>query len=273
MRIPPVTEALLRRLAGTSRAFWARWMKSIRDQEGNPSRVEMVRFGDEAIAVAALGRTDLHWMNMTEHLYPEHAPVLDDILAFYRSVGVAPVLGVPSVAELEPVAAGLAARGAHPWRTMAVLYGGAAVPLPGPSAASVRSVDGSEIERFAAVWGTGYELGDAQRALVTTDIAAWPSFDGVRLYLADIEGVPVAAAALYVREGIGYLANASTLPSYRRRGAHGALIEQRIGDAAATGCELVCGLAVYGSPSQSNMERAGLRLAGTITQWRMPAQP
>ena len=59
-------------------------------------------------------------------------------------------------------------------------------------------------------------------------LRAWRPERGVlperRRYLALMEGQPAASAELVLHEGVGYLSNAATLPSFRRRGLHRALI-------------------------------------------------
>ncbi len=269
MGLPSVEDALVVRLSAASTRFFSRWMESIRDQPGNPSGVEVARFGG-AMAVVAPSRADLHWMNQVSGLTPNDAGHVDEILGFYRNRGIAPTLSVLTSSEPEALSKKLVAHGAYPARTMSLLYGAAKAPLPGPGAVEVEAITAAEMDVFSQVWTEGYEIDEAGRLSARTDIEAWPSFDFVRLYLARVDGRPAGAAALAVDDEVGYLANASTIPSLRRHGAHSALLERRIADSAAAGCELVCALAVFGSPSQRNMERLGFRLAGTIVQWRMP---
>ena len=78
---------------------------------------------------------------------------------------------------------------------------------------------------------------------------------------------------LTLDDDVGYLANASTLPAFRRRGVQGALIAARIADARAAGCEAVCSQAEFGSASQRNLERAGLSVAYTKAVWRLNELP
>ena len=92
------------------------------------------------------------------------------------------------------------------------------------------------------------------------------------LYVATVGDVPAAAAALTVADGIGYLANAATLPTFRRRGCQRALIAARVADAADAGCDLVTSGATFGSSSQRNLERAGFRLAYTKPVLRLTAR-
>ena len=74
---------------------------------------------------------------------------------------------------------------------------------------------------------------------------------------------------LTIGDGLGYLANAATLPAMRGRGCQTALLARRIADAAAAGCDTIASLAEFGSGSQRNLERAGLRVAYTQAVWRM----
>jgi GNAT superfamily N-acetyltransferase len=95
---------------------------------------------------------------------------------------------------------------------------------------------------------------------------------GGRLYLAAVEERPVAGAILTIRDGIGYLAMAGTLPEFRGLGCQGALIAARAAAAAAAGCELVVATAEFASASQRNLERAGLRVAYTKPVLRLTAR-
>jgi ribosomal protein S18 acetylase RimI-like enzyme len=71
---------------------------------------------------------------------------------------------------------------------------------------------------------------------------------------------PVAAATLYLHDHIGYLADATTNPLFRRRGLQSALLRRRIRDAAASGAHIVFSGAAPLSTSHRNMERAGMRM-------------
>jgi hypothetical protein len=82
-------------------------------------------------------------------------------------------------------------------------------------------------------------------------------------YFVWLEGRPVAGGGMYHHEGVIELGGASTLPDYRRRGAQRALIETRLSDARALGCDLAMILTRPGSDSQRNAQRAGFWLAYT----------
>ena len=77
-------------------------------------------------------------------------------------------------------------------------------------------------------------------------------------YLAYEGDMPMACGALFIRNKVGWLGIGGTLPAYRQRGAQGALMAQRIRDAAALGCNWVIretgeDTAEYPNPSYHNM--------------------
>jgi hypothetical protein len=88
-----------------------------------------------------------------------------------------------------------------------------------------------------------------------TQIAS--SMDGVRCYLARIDGVPAGAASLFIEGGIASMAGASTRVPYRRRGVQTALFARRMRDAGIG--KLASIVAVPGSSSYRNALRLGFR--------------
>ncbi len=86
---------------------------------------------------------------------------------------------------------------------------------------------------------------------------------GTRLYLASVDGQPVGAAALTLRDGLATLSGMSTTPPARRRGVQAALLAHRLYDAAEAGCDLAMTSAVPGGVSERNLLRHGFTLAYT----------
>ena len=94
-------------------------------------------------------------------------------------------------------------------------------------------------------------------------------------YVARDGGMVVAAAAMYVREGLAWLGAAGTRASHRGRGAQSALIARRIEDARALGCNAVTTETAHDSPEKSNpsyrnMERAGFQIIFRRPSWVFP---
>ena len=88
-------------------------------------------------------------------------------------------------------------------------------------------------------------------------------------FLAEIDGVPGAAGALIIYEGVALLGGAATVPEFRRRGLQAALLQERMRFAAEYGCDLAMMVAEAGSNSQRNAERKGFRVAYTRLKWQL----
>ena len=79
----------------------------------------------------------------------------------------------------------------------------------------------------------------------------------------------MAAATLFMHERVGYLADATTAPSFRRQGLQLALVHRRMADAGAGNADLIVGGAAPFSSSHRNMERAGLRVQFMRALWSL----
>jgi len=88
-------------------------------------------------------------------------------------------------------------------------------------------------------------------------------------FLAEIDGVPVGAAAIHTHHGVGYLRAGSVIPAFRGRGIQRALIAARIEHAARLGCDLVGSIADVGSSSARNLERSGLHVVAVRHAYRV----
>jgi GNAT superfamily N-acetyltransferase len=91
-------------------------------------------------------------------------------------------------------------------------------------------------------------------------------------FLAEVDGIPGAAGALCLHQGVALFAGAATLPQMRRRGLQTALLNARMKYAFENSCDLAMMVALPGSDSQRNAERQGFRIAYTRTKWRLGAQ-
>jgi hypothetical protein len=97
-------------------------------------------------------------------------------------------------------------------------------------------------------------------------VAATVGRRGWRHYCAFDGDKPVATGALFVRGEVGWLGFGATLPEYRRRGAQGAIMAQRIRDGGALGCRWLVtetgeDTPQHPNPSFHNMLRTGFQLA------------
>jgi hypothetical protein len=181
----------------------------------------------------------------------------------YRPIDLA---GLKPCATAEPSRAAASATGAASGSGAASATGNVAQGFS--PAVAVRLVDASDVDVFARTSAAGWSdsgLGDFVLEMARVTAAS----DGVALFLAELEGKPIATAALSMVDGIAHLAGASTIPSARNRGAQLALLHQRLRHAAANGCDIALMGAQPGSGSQRNAERHGFRIAYTRIKWRL----
>jgi ribosomal protein S18 acetylase RimI-like enzyme len=150
--------------------------------------------------------------------------------------------------------------------------------LVGRPGADGRADDGVAIERVATVealedyldaYVAGWGFAEKVHAQFKSNVRPWLNQAGWSLYVARVNGRPAAAATLYVHDGVGYLADSATDPSFRRRGLHIALLQRRMHDAGVAGASLVFSGAEPFSTSHRNMERVGMRLQFTRAKWTL----
>ena len=264
--LPILTHDFARRIEKAHVEFIAQRIGGIELQPGNPFAVQVVRRG-EAVAFL-VAKLQVDWMN-TIHLLSEtdlnKIPELADI---YRKAGIkfrAEILPGDLTSRIAEALTDLGMRQAD---FHAAVYG-ASVESPAglKDGLQIDEVREEDFTLFLDTILAGINFPNAMRAGAKQNMRHWIEQRNWRLYLARIDGSPAAAAVLSIRDGIGYLAAASTLPEHRSKGCHEALIRRRLTDANLLGCPLVAGQCVYGSASHRNMQRCGLRLAYTKAIW------
>jgi len=120
-------------------------------------------------------------------------------------------------------------------------------------------------ERSSRGWGETPELAAFMRAFG----AVTGRSRGITCFVAELDDMVIATAALAVHDGVALFAGASTIPAWRNRGAQGALLRARLAYARETGCDLAMMCAAPGSTSQANAERLGFRIAYTRIKWKL----
>ena len=135
---------------------------------------------------------------------------------------------------------------------------------------SVRMVSNKEAQLWSSISARGWthdhpEFEGFVRGLGEVCVAR----ENSPCFLAEIDGIPGAAGALIVHEGVALFGGAATVPEFRRRGLQAALLHERMRYAAEHGCDIAMMVAEAGSSSQRNAERKGFRVAYTRLKWRL----
>jgi GNAT superfamily N-acetyltransferase len=132
----------------------------------------------------------------------------------------------------------------------------------------VREVQPNEVDLFLDLYQDGFglpRLNDREKEAVLSWLQRAKS--SLYLCIAHVDDLPAGVGILYMENGMGLLADAATLPGFRGKGCHAALIQHRIARAAKQNCDLLTSFVEFGSTSHLNLERAGLRVAYTKSMW------
>jgi ribosomal protein S18 acetylase RimI-like enzyme len=267
--MPLLTDGMRARIEACTSAFHTRWLELLRDHPGNPSGVEIRRFGHHVVATAAAKCPEVTWMQHVTGLSPADVDVVPEVAAWYHAKTIHPRFEIAPALDFGPLSAALVDVGARQSGFIDVMWSRPAAQEDAPNDVAVRVIEpgGEDAKVFARVLLGGHEVPDDTFTDHWTAVALWPAEPGWCCYLAEVDGEPLGAAALIVTDGIGYLANAATLPNGRQRGCQQALIQRRMHDATESGCKLFLTMANPGSVSHRNLERAGLGVAYTKVMW------
>jgi GNAT superfamily N-acetyltransferase len=204
---------------------------------------------------------------------PASGADLDRLEAFFHERGAPAYHEVSPLADASVIAL-LGERGYHPFEFTSILFqplptriADCGVRIDSATRIVVREVAAAEADLYARTAAEGWrEAGYADFMLEIGCVSAHT--DGLHLFVAELDGVALAAGAMHLRDGVAHLAGASTVPEGRRRGAQLALLDYRLQYAAAQGCDLALMGAAPGSGSQRNAERNGFRIAYTRLKWK-----
>lgn len=269
MSVPLLTEGMRARIEACTSAFHTRWLELLRDHPGNPSGVEIRRFGDDVVATAASKCPEVTWMQHVTGLSPADADLVPKVAAWYHAKTIRPRFEIAPALGFEPLSAALADVGARQSGFIDLLWSRPAAQEDAPSDVVVRAIEpgGEDARVFARVLLGGHEVPDDTYTDHWAAVALWPAEPNWSCYLAEVDGEALGAAALVMADDIGFVANAATLPAGRQLGCQQALIQRRMHDATESGCTLFLSMANPGSVSHRNLERAGLGVAFTKVVW------
>ncbi|WP_010676657.1 GNAT family N-acetyltransferase [Bacillus timonensis] len=238
-------------------------LRAIQEIEGNPMGVEIEKFGN-ATAFSVMNIPGPSY-NTVKGLSDGDEKHLDAIIQFYRQKDIPVRLELTPGHVSSELLLHLGTIGFYQNDFHTTLY----LDLSSHqdnwtnSKVTVRELDKNEFDVFAEIYTKGFGMpaflkdGVAQNNKILYDNENW------KFYLACIENVPVGIGVLFVKNDIGTLAAAATLPEFRNKGIQTTLITQRMHKATEQNCKLIVGQARFGSVSQNNMERAGMRIGYT----------
>lgn len=265
------TSDLADRIGLADTRLWTEWFEAVRAATGDLYGVTTRHVGDAVFLRCALPES---YYNRVMGLNGADHDRVDEALDFFAPAGVPFRVDMNPFGANEALTSRLIERRLYPASFQTSLYAEVDALEPRPpscSGVSVRAVRKGELAFFARLYNRSYFGGERPSRRLTrfreASLAARYGRPGWRHYLALVDGIPAGGALMYVDGDVATLAGAATMFTMRRRGVQRALLARRLRDAAAAGCTLVASRCGVGSPSQRNMERAGLRTAYTKVVW------
>jgi ribosomal protein S18 acetylase RimI-like enzyme len=257
---------ILQRTLATDISYTVSRMKVLEGIPGNPIGIAYRWFDEGAVALMARLRPFCRVVG----LRPGHEHHIEPLARWYAGHDVKPTFElVPGQYDMnlgrELTRLGFCQSGFH-----ASLIGRPGADGPADGAVAIERVATADaLEDYLDAYVAGWGIAGKDHAQFKSNVRPWLDQAGWSLYLARVNGRPAAAATLYVRDGVGYLADSATDPSFRRHGLHIALLQRRMCDAGPAGADLVFSGAEPFSTSHRNMERVGMRLQFTRAKWTL----
>jgi hypothetical protein len=198
---------------------------------------------------------------------PASLATLETLLALYQQAGIHTfALQVSPATQPPELVDWLQARHLHPRDNWAKVYRRPDTDIMVPTDLRIERIGPRDAAHFARVASTAFGMPDSLRPWLEQSVGR----PGWRHYLAFDGELPVATGALFMQGATGWLGAGSTLPSHRRRGAQGALMAQRIRDAAGDGCVWVVTETGEDLPHQPNPSFHNMLRTGFVLAYRRP---
>lgn len=236
--------------------------------------MDYLRIGGGVAALMSNDPTGFYWSRVLGLGWTE--PITDDLVAeilnWYRSHGSSSVIFQvsPLVAQSDWQAvlerAGFTAGGS--W---VKCIRDTSPPVTAPTDLQIRPLTEEDGKRYAEVYWAGFEFEDP---LFIEWMSGQPTMARWRTFGAFDGDELAAVGALFLDGDYGGMSGAATLPSFRNRGAQGALIAARVEAAATEGCHWVIsetGAETVDDPNPSlhNLHRYGFTDLYDRRNWRI----
>ncbi|WP_238192066.1 GNAT family N-acetyltransferase [Paenibacillus sp. L3-i20] len=239
-------------------------MTAIEQLVGNPHGIEIVKFGR---AVAFYSRM-MPWPVFNNVKGWLEAKYVDDIITFYEERKRSFEFQITPFYTKPDVMSKLARSGYHQSGFHSTMYTEAVETTEAlESDLHIRELREDEFMDYAAIHCIGNGLSQDSITYVAANNQIMFNRPGWKYFIAFIGDQPAATAVMYVKDRIASFTFAATLPQFRNLGLHSGLLRRRIHAAYMEGCQLVVAQCAYRSISQSNMERAGMRIGYTRATW------
>ena len=247
--------------------LWSR-LTAIQEINGNPMGVAIQKFGDAtAFSVTNIPGPSF---NTVKGLTDNDEKYVEDIIHFYNQKEIPVRLELTPAHVSSDLLTYLNKLGFYQLDFHTSLYRMTDSMLSEEKAEpqiSIRELEREEFDTFAEIYTKGFRMPSFLKSDVAQNNQILYNNQNWTFYLASMDNVPAGIGVLFIKDSIATLAAAATVPSLRKKGIQSALIRKRIYQASLEECDLIVGQAKFGSTSQTNMEKAGMKIGYTKAIW------
>ncbi|MFT4416410.1 GNAT family N-acetyltransferase [Fredinandcohnia humi] len=242
-------------------------LKAIKAIDGNPMKVDIQQFG-HATAFSAKNIPGPSF-NTVKGLKEGDEEYIDSIIDFYRQKEIPVRFEVTPGHSSPKLLAYLSEKGFYQTDFHTTLFQSFSkgCHLSSNSEISIRRLNDDEFDLFAEIYVKGFQMPAFVKDGVAQNNKVLSSNENWSFYLASVENEPAGIGVLFCKNKVATLAAAVTVPTFRNRGVQQSLLKHRMNQAILNDCELLVGQARFGSVSQNNMERVGMKIAYTKAIW------
>ncbi|KGR74327.1 hypothetical protein [Ureibacillus manganicus] len=241
-------------------------LKAIQNIEGNPMGVEIQTFGS---ATAFLSQNiPGPSFNTIKGLRAGDEQYLEQILEFYQQKKIPVQFELTPAHTSKELLTYLSKLGFYQIDFHTTLYKQLIdEPFEETTNITIRKLNENEFDLFGKIYTKGFQMPEFLSSGVAQNNRILYSIPGWTFYLALIDERPAGIGVLFSKNQVATLAAAATLPFERNLGVQSALIKERMLDASRKENKLIVGQAKFGSISQNNMEKSGMKIAYTKAIW------
>lgn len=265
IQLSVTTPVVAGRIETAEAALWTSLVAGLAAIPGNPYEASMAQFGP-IIALRCPAQPHHSFVNRILGAGPIGGTPLNGAIHFVREAGVACRIDVSPFAVCRSLLRHLAREGFHLYGFQMALYMELDATFsinPVPNVTVHLAETEAAQELAATTHRAALDLPENEIPWLDDSLRVTAQHPDWRTYVAYVDDIPAGVAQLHISGGVGTLSVAKMLPYYRDCGVQAVLVQHRIADAAAAGCNLVCAQVGAGTIAQRTLERAGLRIAYT----------
>ena len=197
---------------------------------------------------AALLRSDLM----------HRSKVADEVIAYFTERELIIVTDIDPIAERYGIGTELCSRNISPAKSIStvMVHSSGKEPWSASSEVEVVTVDNDRADEWVEILAA--DEGTAKISQLES------ACERNRLFLARIEGRPVATCDLFSKDGWGRIDSVFTLPEFRKRGAASALVLRALKYSQLIGNEMTYLLTERGSDAESLYRKLGFESLGSV---------